>query len=128
MDINLHLFSEKPTFIPDPFDVKENKYLCILCYIGVFFIIPLIAKPNSRYVKYHSNQGLILFLFEIATSIVTSFLSVVFGIIHLGLIAWTVGMVFSVVSLLLIIYGILSTCSGYIRPLPVIGDILVLIK
>ncbi len=123
--MNLHVFGEKPTFIPDPNDVNENKYLCILSYISILFIIPLILKPNSRYVKYHSNQGLILFIFEIAVGLVTSVLSFVFGIIYLGFIAWTVKFALHVVTLLLMIYGILSTCSGYIRPLPVIGDLFV---
>jgi uncharacterized membrane protein len=126
--MNLHVFGEKPTFIPDPNDVNENKYLCILSYISILFIIPLILKPNSRYVKYHSNQGLILFIFEIAVGLVTSVLSFVFGIIYLGFIAWTVKFALHVVTLLLMIYGILSTCSGYIRPLPVIGDLFVAIK
>lgn len=126
--MNLHIFGEKPTFIPDPNDAKENKYLCILSYLSILFVIPLIVKPNSRYVKYHSNQGLILFIFEIAVGFVTSILSFVFGIVHLGFIAWPVNFALHIATLFLMIYGILSTCSGYIRPLPVIGDLFVAIK
>lgn len=126
--MNLRIFPEKPTFIPDPNDVKENKYLCILSYLSILFIIPLIAKPDSKYVKYHSNQGLILFIFEIAVGFITSLLSFVFGIVHLGFIAFPVNFALHIAILLLMIYGILSTCSGYIRPLPIIGDLFVAIK
>lgn len=126
--MDLHIFGEKPTFIPDPNDVKENKYLCILSYLSILFIIPLIVKPNSRYVKYHSNQGIILFIFEIIVGLVTSLLSFVFGVVHLGFIAWPVNFILNITSLLLMIYGILSTCSGYVRPLPIIGDAFIAIK
>jgi len=121
-------FREKPTFIPDPIDVKENRFLCILCYISVLFVAPLVLHPNSRYVKYHANQGLILFLFEILVSIVTFPISFIFRIIHLGFIGWTISTTFSLVLAFLALYGILSTCSGYIRPLPLIGNAFVLFR
>ena len=126
--MNLQVFGKKPTFIPDPGDVKENRYLCILSYISILFVIPLIVRPSSPFVKYHSNQGLILFIFEIAIGIITSILSVVFGIVHLGFIAWVINTALHIVTVLLMVYGILSACGGYVRPLPVIGDLFVAIK
>ncbi|MGI5896447.1 MAG: hypothetical protein ACOX6U_05760 [Oscillospiraceae bacterium] len=126
--MNTHVFGRKPTFIPDPYDVQENKFLCILCYIGFLFVIPLVAKPQSRYVKYHANQGLLLFLFEIAVGFVTSMFSLVFGIIHLGFIAGIVNLALSALSLFFMVYGIIATCEGHIKPLPVLGDLFVAIR
>lgn len=123
-----HPFGEKPTFIPNPSDVRENKFLCILCYIGFLFVIPLVAKPQSRYVKYHANQGLLLFLFEIVVGFVTSMFSLVFGIIHLGFIAGIVNLALSALSLFFMVYGIIATCEGHIKPLPVLGDLFVAIR
>lgn len=103
--------------------MRENKFLCILCYIGFLFVIPLVAKPQSRYVKYHANQGLLLFLFEIVVGFVTSMFSLVFGIIHLGFIAGIVNLALSALSLFFMVYGIIATCewayqtaSGFRRP------------
>lgn len=122
------IFEKKPTFIPDPSDVNENKYLCILCYIGFLFFIPLIAKPQSRFVKYHANQGLILFIFEVATGVVLGLLSVIFGIFHLGFLVSILRFAISAVSLLLMVFGIVAACEGHVKPLPILGDIFVAIK
>lgn len=126
--MNFRIFPEKPTFIPDPNDVNENKYLCILGYIGILFVIPLIMRPNSPYVKYHANQGLLLFIFEILVGFVSGIFSVIFGIIFLGFVASIISSVLSLACLGLMIYGIVSTGSGYIRPLPFIGDAFVGIR
>ena len=41
-------------------DIEENKVFALFSYLGFLFIIPLIARPNSRYCKFHVNQGIIL--------------------------------------------------------------------
>jgi hypothetical protein len=43
-------------------DVEDNKLISILCYFGILLLIPLLTKPDSQFVKFHSNQGLVLFL------------------------------------------------------------------
>ena len=41
-------------------DIEENKVFALFSYLGFLFIIPLIARPNSKYCKFHVNQGIIL--------------------------------------------------------------------
>ena len=65
----------------DPQDINDNKGMSVLAYIGILFLIPLLACPNSRFARYHTNQGLVLFLLELAIGVVTG----IFGIIPISL-------------------------------------------
>ena len=40
----------------DPQDINDNKGMSVLAYIGILFLIPLLACPNSRFARYHTNQ------------------------------------------------------------------------
>lgn len=64
----------------DPQDINDNKGMSVLAYIGFLFLIPLLACPNSKYARYHTNQGLVLFLLELAIGVVTG----IFGIIPIA--------------------------------------------
>ena len=49
----------------DSKDIADNKVMAVLAYIGILFLIPLLAAPNSRFARFHTNQGLVLFLAEV---------------------------------------------------------------
>ena len=53
----------------DPQDINNNKGMSVLAYIGFLFLVPLLACPNSKFARYHTNQGLVLFLLEFASCI-----------------------------------------------------------
>lgn len=36
-----------------------------MCYFGPLFLLSWLLKPKSRFVRYHVNQGLVLFLVEV---------------------------------------------------------------
>ena len=44
----------------DPQDIEENKFMAILAYFGILVIIPILAAKDSKFARFHSNQGLIL--------------------------------------------------------------------
>ena len=47
-------------------DVKKHKGMGVLSYFGILVLIPLLAgDKNSPYVRFHSNQGLVLFLVSV---------------------------------------------------------------
>ena len=56
----------------DASDVENNKAMAVLAYIGILVFIPIFAAPNSKYARYHSSQGLTLFIFEMAYGIITT--------------------------------------------------------
>lgn len=109
----------------DSNDVAQNKVMGILAYIGILFLVPLFAAKNSPYARFHTNQGLVLFIVEFAWGIVYSVISLVLGLVGLGFLAAILAIV-NVVFLVLMILGIVNACNGTATKLPVIGNITIL--
>jgi uncharacterized membrane protein len=106
----------------DAQDIQNNKVMAIFAYIGLFALIPLFAAKESKFARFHTNQGLILLILEVAFSIVYGILRAIilfiswrlyFLVIILGL----PGFVF----LALAILGIVNVSNGKAKELPVIG-------
>lgn len=101
----------------DSRDIENNKVFAILSYIGILFVVGLIAAPKSKFARFHANQGLVLFITEIVLGIVSgivSFIPVVSGI---------VSAVVGIISLVYMVIGIYNSASGKAKELPVIGGI-----
>lgn len=109
----------------DPNDIQQNKGLSILSYIGILFLIPLLAAPNSPYARFHTNQGLVLFLADLISGVAIGILSAILiwipvaGIILVGLISAAVGICLFV----FMIMGIVNAATGNPKELPLIGQI-----
>ena len=111
----------------DPKDIEENKVLSIFAYLSWLVIIPILAAPNSKFARYHANQGLILAIIEtvwgIAQGILTAvlfsiswrlvFISGIFSIVNLVFLAW-------------LIIGIYNVANGRAKELPFIGKFRIL--
>lgn len=101
----------------DPQDINDNKGMSVLAYIGFLFLVPLLACPNSKFARYHTNQGLVLFLLEFALGLIP-----IAGLIIGGLLS-AVGGIF---TLVLMIMGIINAAQGQAKELPLIGKITLL--
>lgn len=108
----------------DPQDINNNKGMSVLAYIGFLFLVPLLACPNSKFARYHTNQGLVLFLLEFALGVVTGILGIIpiAGLIIGGLLS-AVGGIF---TLVLMIMGSINAAQGQAKELPLIGKITLL--
>lgn len=108
----------------DPQDINNNKGMSVLAYIGFLFLVPLLACPNSKFARYHTNQGLVLFLLEFALGVVTGIIGIIpiAGLIIGGLLS-AVGGIF---TLVLMIMGIINAAQGQAKELPLIGKITLL--
>ena len=104
----------------DPQDINNNKGMSVLAYIGFLFLVPLLACPNSKFARYHTNQGLVLFLLEFALGILG--IIPIAGLIIGGLLS-AVGGIF---TLVLMIMGIINAAQGQAKELPLIGKITLL--
>lgn len=106
-------------------DVEKNKVFGIFAYLGILVLVPLLGAKDSLYAKFHANQGLILFIFNIilnaAGRTITFALKVAtFGMMN-NAINVLVSLATTAVSLVFVIIGIINACSGEPKKLPIIG-------
>jgi uncharacterized membrane protein len=101
-------------------DADQHRIFGILSYISIFCLVAVIVMKDSPYTKYHANQGLVLFLCEVAVFMVTA--ALVFLPI-LGMLIYFIHILFLFVFLGLAIMGIINAAAGKCVPLPVIGGI-----
>lgn len=110
-------------------DAVDNRMMAILAYIGFLVFIPIFAARESEFARFHSNQGLALFIVEAIYGIVISIInSVMMVSFQWG--AWGVlNVIFGLVWILFVvlsILGILNAYRGETKPLPVVGGIQIL--
>lgn len=109
----------------DPMDVARNKSMAVLSYIGLLFLIPLLAAKESPFAQFHAKQGVTLFILEIAVNIVLGVIRAVFRYtvyplyVLLGVVVSLAGLAF----LALMIVGIVNAANGKAKELPVIGGL-----
>lgn len=106
----------------DKQDIDNNLLMGILCYISILVFIPIFAAKDSRYVRFHANQGLVLFIAEIVWYIASSILKF---IIRLSFFAKLLSFL-NIVFVILAVLGIVNVVNGKAKELPVIGSIRIL--
>ena len=93
--------------------MEGNKLLAAISYIGILFLVPLLAAKDDAFARFHANQGLVLFLVGIVLGII--------GIIpFVGPIIAGIG---GIVTFVFAILGIINALKGEMKPLPLIGGI-----
>lgn len=112
----------------DPYDVQQNKVFSVLAYFGFLFLVPLLAAPNSPFARFHTNQGLVLFIFDIVGGIAVSIITAIFIWIPIvgGIVITIVSSVVSLGVVILTILGIVNAATGKAKELPLIGKIRIL--
>ncbi len=107
----------------DPEDARRNMAMAILAYLSWLVLIPLFLAKNSKFARFHCNQGLILAILETICWVVLGILG---GLPLLGWIFRLINGVPGVVFLLYAILGIVNAVNGRAKELPVIGSFRVL--
>lgn len=104
----------------DQADIDANKGMSILAYIGILFLVPLLACKESKFAKFHANQGLILFIIDIIAG------AIIATIGQIIIIGWIIDLALGLSILACIILGIINTSNGKAKELPFVGGIEIL--
>ena len=113
-------------------DVDQNKVMAVLAYVGILVLIPILAAKESKFARFHANQGLILLITGVAFSIfvpvvikIVAFISYVLA----GIVGIALGIALVLAWLLLFvlaIIGIINAVKGEFKQLPLIGQFQIL--
>ncbi len=95
----------EPKIAFDQKDVAENKFIAALSYLGLLFLVPLLAKKESPFAQFHAKQGLVLCI----AFFVFSFIPV-FG--------WLVNLALLIVDVI----ALVKTLSGETWEIPLVKD------
>ena len=104
----------------DAQDIQNNKVMGILAYFSWLVLIPLFAAKDSKFARFHCNQGIVLAIAEIVAVAVCGILA------KLPFIGWIFGIVEGLVGLACFIFavlGIVNAANGKAKELPLIGNI-----
>ena len=108
-----------------PPEIDEGKTLAAIGYLGILFLVPLLAKKENKFCQFHGKQGAVLFGMEIIGAIVLIILSVVLGFVPCA--GWAVSLVlwlaFWVCALGLSIWGLVMALKGEYWKMPVIAPL-----
>lgn len=96
-----------------PIGGKKNTTMAVVAYI--LFFVPLITGDAKKdaFVKYHTKQGLVLFLLMVLLNVVDWIIPFHFW--------FTISWLLSLGTLVLLIIGISNAVGGKEQPLPIVG-------
>jgi len=112
----------------DKKDIEDNKVMAILSYIGILFLIPLLAAKDSKFARYHTNQGLVLFIADLIVGAAVSVVGTILAFIPIlgWIVVALVSLAAGIAILALMIVGIINAANGKAKELPVIGKFRIL--
>lgn len=124
-----------------PASPNDEKAFSVLSYIGLLWLVGLLADRDNPRVRFHVNQGIILSIFEFALAfsltVVKAIVSAVFGFTFFGLplFSWIGAAVNGLLTLagwcLVLSYmliGAIRAAQGRQEPLPLIGSLFTVVQ
>lgn len=107
----------------DPQDVQQNKLMAILAYFNILVIVPILAAKDSKFAKFHANQGLVLCICSIVLWVSFTILTILFYKVafFFGFLINLLWYVVGLGILVLAILGIINAAKGEAKELPLIG-------
>jgi len=102
-----------PTPAPSAPSSHQNTAMAVIAYI--LFFVPLLTgdAKKDEFVKFHTKQGLVLFIASLA-------LGIIFGIVPF--LWFTLNWLLQLGILVLLIIGVVNAVNGKKEPLPIIGQ------
>jgi uncharacterized membrane protein len=116
--------------------IKDGKSIAWLSYLGIFFLIPLLAHKDNPFSKYHARQGMVLFFAYVAMGILWGILGAIAGMIAMAtysgygagggicaLLLWIIMVIVFMGLGVLAIIGIIQAATGKFWKMPIFGGI-----
>ena len=137
--------NQPPKWEPPIYQSQQNpntKVYCVLAYLGILWLVGLLADRYNPVTRFHVNQGIILTILGAVLGVVSGIWHAIFNAIF-GVWFWDewVGLLWpgriinsvfsSVVGIILLVYliiGISNAVRGLQKPLPVIGKIFTILR
>ena len=88
----------------DEQDAQQNKLWALLSYLGILFLIPLLAKKDSKFAQFNAKQGLLMFIIEF--------------FVWIPVVGWLVGIALFFAWIIVVI----NVLQGKYWKIPVIGE------
>jgi uncharacterized membrane protein len=90
----------------DQKDIEDNKIVAALSYLGLLFLIPMLAKRESAFCQFHAKQGLVITVAGIVLS-------------WIPFLGWLVGLALLVLDII----ALVKTLSGEAWKVPFVYDL-----
>ena len=94
-------------------DIQEGKFFAVISYLSFLCIISLVLKKGNNFALYHAKQGLVLFVFEVASFLLS--IIPIFG--------WLISRFGIAIFGILSLWGILQALMGNYNRFPIVSDI-----
>lgn len=107
----------------DSQDIQNNIAMGILAYISWLVLIPIFAAKDSKFARFHANQGLVLAIVEFVCFAVLSWFT---WIPVLGWIFIAIEGILGIICLIYTVLGIVNAAGGKAKELPLIGGFKIL--
>lgn len=107
----------------DQNDIQQNKVMAILAYLSWLVLVPIFAAKESKFARFHANQGIVLAIAEIICWVALGILG------NLPFIGWIFSIMdglFSLVCLIFAVIGIMNAANGKAKELPLLGHFKIL--
>ena len=91
-------------------DIIDGKMYAVLSYLSILCIIPLIVKKKNSFVLVHGKQGLVLFVVEVGTLIISIVLP------------WILSPVIFI-TMILSFWGMIAAIRGATVELPLVSGV-----
>ena len=112
--------------VPEKEDLKGKKFTACFAYLFWFAVIPMIYSSESKFIKYHANQGLVLAIAETIFLIITVLVGKILWAYSRStslLVETTMFLVFVGVFGMVSLIGIFNVIRGKEKPVPTFGHI-----
>ncbi len=102
---------------------SAQKALCVIAYIPLLCFLPLLLS-RARYVRFHTNQGLSLFVSMLVTNAVILLIGYLlsFAFSVLGSVFYLLALLTDVAFLFLVMIGVYHALTECARELPLVGQ------